>query len=742
MADQAPQALPPEGKKWLDAISAYERDFQKWEKRAERIEKQYRDFDQAQDTRNSQTTSFNILWSNVQVLMPATFARLPKPDVSRRFRDNDPVGRVAALILERALTFELDHYPDYRSTMKNSVLDRFLGGRGTSWVRYEPHITSVPAPEGSEPGAEGLQITDDADEADTDEAAGVEQIDYECAPTDYVNWKDFGHAIARTWEEVTAVWRRVYMNRDALVERFGEDVGRAIPLDIRQKSDGTTLKGNDGSGDATMQAAIYEIWDKAKGDAIWFNKAQGIIETKPDPLGLENFFPCPRPLYATTTTSSLIPVADFKIYQDQARQLNKLAAKIDGLIDMLVIKGVYDGAIPELARLFKEAGNGDLIAVKNFQSFAEKAGLKGSIDIFDITPIVAGLATSYDTVEKVKNEIYELMGVSDIARGASDPTETYGAQKLKGSFGNMRLRAKQEDVTLYATELLQIKAQIMCKHFQPATMARIAAVDQFNPADQQYVGPAMQLLMGERAINPEADTEDSPLAAFRIEVSSDSMVQMDEQQEKGERLEFISTFTGFLEKVVPAVKDNPQLAPLAVSILKFGVSGFKVGKTMEGMIDQMLDQMVQKASQPQEPKPDPELQKIQAQMQLEDKKLQNAMQLGAAKAQSDAALAANEQQVQAQQNAHQNQLEAQRAQQQAQLDAQLEQQRIQFDAELKARDDAATERQQQNQLMFDQWKEELAAAVKIEVANISSKAKLQDAATDTATNEVATEVKQ
>ena len=35
---------------------------------------------------------------------------------------------------------------------------------------------------------------------------------------------------------------------------------------------------------------------------------------------------------------------------------DKLAQRIDGLVDMLVIKGVYDASIPELARLFKEAG--------------------------------------------------------------------------------------------------------------------------------------------------------------------------------------------------------------------------------------------------------------------------------------------------------------------------------------------------------------------------------------------------
>lgn len=684
MADQKPGALPAADKKWLDAIDAYARDFQKWEKRAERIVKQYRDFDQAQDTRNSQTTSFNILWSNVQVLMPATFARLPKADVSRRFRDNDPVGRVASLILERALSYELDHYPDYRATMKNSVLDRFLGGRGTAWVRYEPHFSAAPAmPD------DGLQITDDADEADTDEQ---QQIDYECAPTDYVHWKDFGHTLARTWEEVTAVWRRVYMTRAALVERFGEEVARTVPLDTKPKADGTTMKVNDGSGDASMQACVYEIWDKSKGDVIWFNKAVGTLDQKPDPLRLENFFPCPRPLYATTTTDSLIPVPDYKIYQDQAKQLNKLAAKIDGLIDMLVVKGVYDAAIPELARLFKEAGNGDLIPVKNFQGFAEKQGLKGAIDIMDIAPIVAALNEAYTTVEAVKNEIYELMGVSDIARGASDPTETYGAQKLKGSFGNMRLRSKQEDVTLYATELLQIKAQIMCMHFQPQTIAQIAAVQQLDPADQQYIGPAMQLLLGERAMNPEADTSQGPLASFRIEVSSDSMVQMDEQQEKGDRMQFLQAVGDYLQKALPVVQSSPQVAPMLVGLLKFGVTGFKVGKTIEGMLDAALDQLTQQASQPQPEKPDPEMAKIQAQLQLEQIKMQNAMQLQQQKEQGAVQVATAEQQVQAQQNAHQNELEAARAQQQAQIDAALEQQRMAFDAELQRRADEQAER--------------------------------------------------
>src|SRR6185503_2512929 len=134
------------------AIAKYDREFKKWEERNRKILKRYRDEGREQRTSVDGSSKFNILWSNVQTLVPATFARVPQPDVARRFRDQDAVGRVAALILERGLEFETQHYPDYRDTMTQCVHDRFLGGRGTAWIRYEPHFKES-APQG--------QVTED-----------------------------------------------------------------------------------------------------------------------------------------------------------------------------------------------------------------------------------------------------------------------------------------------------------------------------------------------------------------------------------------------------------------------------------------------------------------------------------------------------------------------------------------------------------------------------------------------------
>ncbi len=127
--------LQPELEKYLRIIGQYDNEFAKWQARTKKIVKRYRDDSRGQG--GNEAARFNILWSNVQTLTPAVYAKLPKADISRRFGDNDPVGRVASQLLERAIDFEIEHYPDFRSTMKYDVEDRFLGGRGTAWVRYE-----------------------------------------------------------------------------------------------------------------------------------------------------------------------------------------------------------------------------------------------------------------------------------------------------------------------------------------------------------------------------------------------------------------------------------------------------------------------------------------------------------------------------------------------------------------------------------------------------------------------------
>jgi hypothetical protein len=555
--------------------------------------------------------------------------------------------------------------------MKQTVQDRLLGGRGTAWVRYEPHIVGQQGGEAEGMPEDGLQVTEDTDEAETE--GGIyredqERIEYECAPVDYVYWRDFGMTVARTWEEVTAVWRKVYMERPALVERFGEELGGKIPLDTKPD---TSKSFNQKMGEGSREALIYEIWDKTTGQVLWLSKSMGkILDTRDDPLQLENFWPCPKPMFATLTTDSLIPVPDYVLYQDQARQLDTLADRIDGFIQALRVRGVYDASEPSLQRLFTEGENNTLLPVKNYAAFSEKGGMAGAINLVDIAPIAAALQSSYAAMDQVKGQIYEIMGIADIQRGQTDPNETLGAQIIKSNNASGRLKTMQHEVVNFATALLQIKAQIICNHFTEDTIVKISGAMQLSPQDQALIPQALALL------------KDEPAKNFRIEVTTDSMIYQDEQQEKQDRVEFLSAVSSFMQTALPVATQSPELTPLLMEMLKFGVTAFKAGKGMEGLIDETADKFraQAKAAEGQPKPPSPEQQKMQMQMQIEQAKMQAEQQKMAmqqqieqSKIQGQIELEKAKQEYQAKENQLKFQLEDERNRQQMQMEMDLEQ---------------------------------------------------------------------
>jgi hypothetical protein len=658
------ETVSRELEKYLRVIGTYENEFAKWQARVKKLVKRYRD-----DTRGSggnETARFNILWSNVQTLIPAVYAKLPKADVQRRFGDNDPVGRVAARLVERAIDFEIEHYPDFRSTMKYDVEDRFLGGRGTAWVRYEPHV----APIGVED--DGVSITS-AIEQGEGAPPPLEEIEYERAPVDYVHWKDFGHSQGRTWEEVGQVWRWVYMTREALVERFGEEMARQIPTDQGPE----TLNAYRDSKRQYNLAKICELWDKETLKVYWLSKGMShFIDVRDDPLNFEGFFPCPKPLYATTTSDNLVPVPDFVLYQDQAMELDILSDRIDGLVKALRVRGVYDASQPALQRLMTEGDNNALIPVDKWAAFSEKGGLKGSVDLLPLDTIAQALIQCYQARADIKGQIYEITGISDIIRGQSAASETATAQQIKGQYAGLRLRSMQEDVALFATEVIRLKAQVMCMRYQPQTILAYSAAEQMSDADKALIPQALQLI------------RDKPLRNFRIDIAADSLVQIDEVQEKQDRLQFLQAFGGFLQQALPVGQASPELVPVMMDLLKYGVQAFKAARPLEGTIDAATEQLKQMAAQPRE---NPAAQQAQMEAQAEQAKSQMLMQIEQAKLQQSA------------------QVEALKAQN----DQQLEQMKQQFEAQL-AQQKIAAEQQ------MAKYKADLDAATKVMVARISA----------------------
>ena len=73
---------------------------------------------------------FNILYSNTDTLFPALYSNTPRPDVSRRFKDDDPMAMYASKASERMLEFlidpNLDGYECFDDGMKAATLDALL----------------------------------------------------------------------------------------------------------------------------------------------------------------------------------------------------------------------------------------------------------------------------------------------------------------------------------------------------------------------------------------------------------------------------------------------------------------------------------------------------------------------------------------------------------------------------------------------------------------------------------------
>lgn len=677
------------GPYWHDQIETAIKIFDKWEKRGLKVVKRYRD---ERDAIEMPRMKFNILWSNIQVLFPALYGRQAKPEVSRRYMDQDPVGRLASTMLERVMEYETMQFGDFDAAMSGAVQDRLLPGRGTAWIRYEPVIVN------DRPEVEGEMEQDEAQVYNTIEDP-TERIDAAHSPIDYVYWSDFLHSPARTWDEVWWVARAVYMTKEEGVERFG-DVFNNVSL----TSSNTDM---DGKNPLTAKmtydkkAMVYEIWNKRTAKVCWIAKGYPqALDERDDPLELEEFFPCPKPLMATTTTGTMIPVPDYCEYEDQAQELDNLTQRIYLLTKACKAVGVFNAEFKELARMFSEGVDNKLFPVTGWAAMSEKGGLKGAIDMMDTSQIIVTLRELYAAREQVKQSIYEIMGISDILRGSSKAQETLGAQQLKANFGSLRLKSSQGDVARFATDIFKLKAQVICKFYPPELIVQMSGVmNTPDGQDPQRLQAALEML------------SNSTIRDFHIAVEADSLAQIDEQAEKQGAQEAIQAIGLFLREAIPMITQAPETLPMASEMLLFLVRRFRAGRGLESAVERAMKALQDKAdaATQQQPGPPPEMLQMQAEQQAEQMRMQAQAQTEQMKMQAQAQIEQGKAQLEMQM--HQAKVEAEM--QLAQMKADFETIKQNNELQIKAREMAGREE-------YERWKAELDAATKIMVARIGS----------------------
>lgn len=668
-------------RKWIAELSASEKAQAKWAERVKKVERIYND---ERDLSTSRGRKFNILWSNVETLRPAVYMQTPKARAVRRYSDRDPVARLASMLLQRCLQTTCELY-DFDNQIDQCVRDRLLGGRGQVWVFYTPEMA----------GQGDNQV-----------------LAYQSVVVEYVPWQDFMHSVARNWAEVRWVARCFYKTRAELRTwlqemQLDQSVAERVTMDYSVEGS----KSDDGLKDERAKAKIWEIWSKSDGQVLYVAPGSGddaIVGVKPPPTKYRDFWPCPRPLLATTTSKSLIPTPDYALYQDQAEELNRISERIGILQKALKAAGVYASEHAELATLL-ESGDNRMIPVKNWQMFVEGTGGDGGIRWFPVEKVAEVLKGLYDMREQAKQSLYEVSGIGDILRGQSDPNETLGAQKIKTQWGSLRVRRIQKDVQRLAADVMRLKAEVIAEQFSFGMIAQMAGLDQeliakFVPQPQlppsapmqpqapmpngNGAAPPMDLAVAQMQQQAQAAAaaqakqmvlqqtqmfiaavekllRDDTARSFRIDVETDSTLEPDQQEQKSAAVEFVTALTQFMQNAAPLAAAGPEAAKMVGEILLWAVRRF--GDDVD-QLEQTIEQAVEAASKPQPPKPDPKM--VDAQTKASES--QARMKIAATESQAKTVIAAQEAQSKQAEVAGRFQLD----QSIAQMTAALEQQQV------------------------------------------------------------------
>lgn len=679
-------------KRWQIEISLALQREKQWRQDGQKVYDRYlreKSAGQLEDSKGGE--NFSVLWSNVQNMKPSIYSQTPKPMVYRRFMDKDPKARIASELLERNLEYRVQ--PEYFDDKAEAcVLDYLLPGRAQLWHRYKPHHMTERVelevemdPETGEQlgyiekeSRRQINATDTEldileDEETKQPYYETSRLIYEEVLCEHLHWKDYLQSAGADWESVGWVARKLRMRKDAIAERFDDpaivdgdclkDRGDKSAADLinyeytsGQAKDELGERASEQTKEAFKRADIWEIWDRESKTVYWISPGcKYLLDKEEDPLGLEGFFPCPKPLLTTIGPDSMIPVPDFLYYEKQADYIDELTHRKHLLTEALRVVGVCPDEHQEtLARLVEETDQNEIIPVKDWPRFMQDGGLNALIQFFPLEVIANTLKFTIELIESEKAQLYEVSGMSDIVRGMTDPRETAAAQKTKANYANNRFRDKQMDGQRFFRDSIAIMGEIIAEKFQPDSLVEIANMmpeppkeleepmppmpPAQTPEDQQKAQQMMQMQQQKRdaamkRFQKEQEDlmgaiqllKDQNRRVFRIDIETDSTIEADQEQEKQGAVEFLQAVGQFGEGFIKMSEAAPPFAKFMGNTLLFAARRFRAGRILEGDLEEAIEAFAEMKSQGGQ-QPNPQMMQLQMKAQAEQANMQMKVQ--------------------------------------------------------------------------------------------------------------------
>lgn len=584
-----------DGKYWSKEIKASEKRLNKWHKRADKIVDRFK-AEEASD--RTDISRLNLFYSNVETLQSMLYGSVPKIDVSRRYADSqDDVSRVAAEMMQRLLNEDMQvNGKEIDNVLRSALQDRLLAGLGTAKLRYT-YDTEV-------------------------DAFGAEYPINEQAPVDYYYWGDVLWGWGRNFSELPWIAFRNYLTKEEAIERFGEEVSETLDFCVRTASVSDDVSEDDAEKSEAKQAEVWEIWCKAERKVYWFDKhTSKVLETKDDPLQLKGFYSCPPFLLANPTTKLYMPTPDFKMAEDQYNEIDILQTRINILTEAVKAVGVYDSNADGVQRMLTEGTDNKLIPVDSWAAFSEKGGIKGVVDWMPIEAITQAI----DRLTAARNDAIALLqqvtGMADVMRGElQNQYEGVGQTRQKAKFGSVRIQALQQQFAQFASDIMEIKAEIIGNFFSPETI--MANSNMMEGFDANLLPQATQLIKNPRR------------AKLSIVIRPESVAMIDYGEMRAERMEFLEGVSTFMQAITPIVQQRPEAEGFMLQLMQWGLAGFKGSQQIESLLDKTIESVQAQAEQ-QQNQPSPEEQAQQAEMAKVQQAQQAEMQKIQAKAQAD-----------------------------------------------------------------------------------------------------------
>lgn len=566
----------------------------------------------------SHDETFALFWASMEILKPAIYAKPPKPIASPRFNDGGKVVKVTAELMERCLESSFDR-GGIDEVMIGLRDDLALTNRGAAWVTYE-----------------------------TDEKGGGQRLCYED-----LDRTDFLHEPARKWSEVGWVARRAWLTKTQLKKRFKglteEQIERAQYITRKDQAE-------HGFTDSSAKAGVWEVWHRSDDRVYWVTPGVPVMLDDDEPhLNLSGFFPCPRPAYGTRQRRSLVPVPDYKRYSYHLEQINDLTVRIHTLLNQIRLK-VFIPAGGDIGKAVETALNSvdeSIVIPVPASALTQSAGqnLFLMLPLREIAEAITGLISARG---QLVEDFYQLSGISDIMRGATQAEETLGAQQLKSQYGSVRVRDKIDELQRIARDVASIAAEIMATNFSKETLLELSQMDiptkaeiakkvketedaakeemealaeqakeaaekvqqsgekvdpaqaeqQFQQAQQAILAKYEPILQELGSAVPLEDVmealRDKHGRNLGIDIETDSTILTDEMAEKASRAEFLNAFSSATVSVTSLLAAGEKGAKLAGGILKFALQPYRASRELDSLIDEFVDSpMPQQGGEPE-----------------------------------------------------------------------------------------------------------------------------------------------